>query len=96
MLVLGNPTQAAHSYKGNLHLFQFESSEKSLCGLARKYREYGGRKVQVMFEIDKPVNCQACMKSIEMVLRTQLRMLSFTGLMKVMETVQGLKNGDIR
>jgi hypothetical protein len=95
MRVIANP-QSIGAKGGHYHLVQFDTSQTSLCGLGKIYADFYGKRVQVMFDVDEAADCQACQKALEMILRGQLRMLTTAGLLKLLGTVQAMKNGDIR
>lgn len=93
--VSGRPVKTKEGRKGHAHYVQ-DGAVKSLCGLSDVYMNFHGQQVPIMFEVTEPVDCMACTKAVEMVVRPLLRELSGSGLEKVLEMIQGLRNGDLK
>jgi hypothetical protein len=80
------------------HYRQFSTSPTTLCGGVPTTGTRLGIEYQRLHEVpaDTVVNCKNCLKAVEMALRQELPKLSSSGLEKVMNMVQGLRNGDLR
>jgi len=58
---------------------------KPLCGIYGSYHETG-----------YPVNCRSCNKAVELLARKQLSNLSTLGLLRILQIIGDMRNGEIR
>lgn len=92
----GRPVRTKEGRKGHVHYVQ-DGAEKTLCTLSPvSQKTFGGITIPVLYEVTEVVDCLACVKAVEMIARRLLGDLSSTGLEKVLDTIQGLRNGDLK
>jgi hypothetical protein len=83
----GAPSAAA----GNIVHMLNPDTRTLICNRSlMEYKKIRGVKVKIMYEVDSPVNCKGCRKSLEGIARERLALLTAAQLEDFMENTNGI------
>lgn len=78
--------------RGKVHYMDLSGSQP-MCRRQPRYLDVEGTKVDLLAEVNMPVDCLSCRKALEMVGREELTKLAVPQLEQVLALIAKLRNG---